>query len=91
MNIIERKLNDVTVLDLEGALALEGNKQFRNHKPAAIDFSSIKLRDGPAPSSREDIATKPKPRGFPAIVAPTRADSIVPAFANNCSKPSFEI
>jgi len=27
MNIIERTLNDVTVLDLEGDLALEGNKQ----------------------------------------------------------------
>ena len=26
MNIIERKLNDVTVLDLEGNLALEGQQ-----------------------------------------------------------------
>ncbi len=29
MNIIERTLNDVTVLDLDGNLALEGNAQFR--------------------------------------------------------------
>jgi hypothetical protein len=28
MNIIERKLNDVTFLDLEGAIALEDNAQF---------------------------------------------------------------
>ncbi len=37
MNIIERTLNDVTVLDLEGNLALEGNKQFRKHVAGAID------------------------------------------------------
>lgn len=30
MNIGERKLNDITVLDLNGNLAREGNEQFRN-------------------------------------------------------------
>src|SRR6266511_3514138 len=43
MNIIERTLNDVTVLDLEGNLALEGNKQFRLHVAAAIDAGVRKL------------------------------------------------
>ena len=43
MNIIERKLNDVTVLDLEGALALEGNKQFRQRVTAIIDAGARKL------------------------------------------------
>jgi len=43
MNIIERKLNDVTVLDLEGNLALEGNAQFRKHVAGAIDAGARKL------------------------------------------------
>ena len=43
MNIIERKLNDVTVLDLEGSLALEGNKQFRQRVTAIIDAGARKL------------------------------------------------
>jgi anti-sigma B factor antagonist len=43
MNIIERTLNDVTVLDLEGNLALEGNKQFRQRVAATIDAGSRKL------------------------------------------------
>ena len=43
MNIVERKLNDVTVLDLEGALALEGNKQFRQRVTAIIDAGARKL------------------------------------------------
>ena len=43
MNIIERTLNDVTVLDLEGNLALEGNKQFRRHIAATIDAGARKL------------------------------------------------
>jgi anti-sigma B factor antagonist len=43
MNIIERTLNDVTVLDLEGNLALEGNKQFRQHAAATIDAGARKL------------------------------------------------
>jgi hypothetical protein len=30
MKIIERTLNDITVLDLDGNLALEGNVQFRS-------------------------------------------------------------
>jgi hypothetical protein len=37
MNIIERTLNDVTVLDLKGNLASEGNKQFRRHVAATTD------------------------------------------------------
>jgi anti-sigma B factor antagonist len=43
MNIIERTLNDVTVLDLEGNLALEGNKQFRQRVAGAIDAGARKL------------------------------------------------
>jgi anti-sigma B factor antagonist len=43
MNIIERTLNDVTVLDLEGNLALEGNKQFRQRVAATIDAGARKL------------------------------------------------
>ncbi len=43
MNIVERKLNDVTVLDLEGALALEGNKQFRQRVAGAIDAGARRL------------------------------------------------
>ena len=43
MNITERTLNDVTVLDLEGNLALEGNKQFRRHVAATIDAGARKL------------------------------------------------
>ena len=43
MNIIERTLNDVTVLDLEGNLALEGNKQFRQCAAGAIDAGARKL------------------------------------------------
>ena len=43
MNIIERTLNDVTVLDLEGNLALEGNKQFRKQVADIIDAGARKL------------------------------------------------
>jgi anti-sigma B factor antagonist len=43
MNIIERRLNDVTILDLEGNLALEGNKLFRQRVAATIDTGSRKL------------------------------------------------
>jgi anti-sigma B factor antagonist len=43
MIIIERTLNDVTVLDLEGNLALEGNKQFRKHLADIIDAGARKL------------------------------------------------
>ena len=43
MNIIERTLNDVTVLDLEGNLALEGNKQFRQRVASTIDAGARKL------------------------------------------------
>jgi anti-sigma B factor antagonist len=43
MNIIERTLNDVTVLDLDGNLALEGNAQFRKHVTATIDAGARKL------------------------------------------------
>jgi anti-sigma B factor antagonist len=43
MNISERKLNDVTVLDLEGNLALENNSQFRKQAAAIIDAGARKL------------------------------------------------
>jgi anti-sigma B factor antagonist len=43
MNIIERTLNDVTVLDLEGNLALEDNAQFRKRATAIIDAGARKL------------------------------------------------
>ncbi len=43
MNIIERRLNDVTVLELDGNLALEGNVQFRKRVAAAIDAGARKL------------------------------------------------
>jgi|SRR5581483_1373752 len=43
MNIIERTLNDVTVLDLEGNLALDGNAQFRRHVNDTIDAGARKL------------------------------------------------
>ncbi len=37
MNMIQRNLNDVIVLELDGNLALEGNAQFRRCVAAAID------------------------------------------------------
>jgi anti-sigma B factor antagonist len=43
MNIVERMLNDVTVLDLDGNLALEGNAQFRKFTAGAIDAGARKL------------------------------------------------
>jgi anti-sigma B factor antagonist len=43
MNIIERVQNDVTVLDLDGDLALEGNKEFRTYVTATIDAGARKL------------------------------------------------
>ena len=43
MNIIERTLNDVIVLDLEGNLALESNAQFRKHVADIIDAGTRKL------------------------------------------------
>ena len=43
MNIIERTLNDVTILDLEGNLAMEGNKQFRQRVATTIDAGARKL------------------------------------------------
>jgi anti-sigma B factor antagonist len=43
LNIIERTLNDITVLDLEGNLALEANTQFRRHVNATIDAGARKL------------------------------------------------
>ena len=43
MNIIERTLNDVIVLDLEGNLALESNAQFKSMSLAAIDAGARKL------------------------------------------------
>jgi anti-sigma B factor antagonist len=43
MNIIERTLNDVIVLDLEGDLALESNAQFGKHVADIIDAGARKL------------------------------------------------
>jgi anti-anti-sigma factor len=43
MNIIERTINDVTVLDLEGNLALNENARFRTHVTGAIDAGARKL------------------------------------------------
>jgi anti-anti-sigma regulatory factor len=43
MNIIERTKNDVTVLDLEGNLALNENARFRRHVTGAIDAGVHKL------------------------------------------------
>ena len=43
MNIIECRVNDVTVLDLEGNLAQEGNAQFSKHITATIDAGVRKL------------------------------------------------
>ena len=43
INIIERTLDDVTVLDLDGNLALEGNAQFRKYITAIIDAGTRKL------------------------------------------------
>jgi anti-anti-sigma factor len=43
MNIIERTVNDVTVLDLEGNLALNEIARFRNHVAGAIDAGARKL------------------------------------------------
>jgi anti-sigma B factor antagonist len=43
MNIIERTLNDVIVLDLEGNLALESNAQFRKRVTEIIDAGARKL------------------------------------------------
>ncbi len=43
MSIIERTINDVTVLDLEGNLALDENAKFRKHVSGAIDAGVRKL------------------------------------------------
>ncbi|MCI0391973.1 MAG: STAS domain-containing protein [Acidobacteria bacterium] len=43
MNIIERTLNDVTILELEGNLALEDNAKFRKRVTAIIDAGARKL------------------------------------------------
>jgi anti-anti-sigma factor len=43
MKIIERTLDDITVLELDGHLALEANAQFRTCVTAAIDAGARKL------------------------------------------------
>jgi anti-sigma B factor antagonist len=43
MNIIERTINDVTVLDIEGNLALNENARFRMPGAGAIDAGVHKL------------------------------------------------
>jgi len=43
MNINERTVNDVTVLDLEGNLALNENARYRKHVTGSIDAGARKL------------------------------------------------
>jgi anti-sigma B factor antagonist len=43
MKINERTLNDITVLDLDGNLALEANAEFRKRVNVAIDAGTRKL------------------------------------------------
>ncbi len=43
MKITERTLNDITVLELEGDLALDHNAQFRKKATAAFDAGARKL------------------------------------------------
>jgi anti-sigma B factor antagonist len=43
MKIIERTLNDILVLDLDGNLALEANAEFRKQVNVAIDAGARKL------------------------------------------------
>jgi anti-sigma B factor antagonist len=43
MKITERTLNDITVLELDGELALDHNAQFRKKAHAAIDAGTRKL------------------------------------------------
>ena len=43
MNISERKLDDVTILDIEGNLAREENSQFRTRVAAIINAGARKL------------------------------------------------
>src|SRR6185503_16300287 len=43
MNIIERTISDVTVLDLEGSLALGENTKFRQQVTASINAGARKL------------------------------------------------
>jgi anti-anti-sigma factor len=49
MNIIERTINDVTVLDLEGNLALNENARFRKHGAGArkliVNLARVKYMD----------------------------------------------
>jgi anti-sigma B factor antagonist len=43
MKIIERRINDITILDLDGNLALEANPEFRKQVNAVIDAGARKL------------------------------------------------
>ncbi len=43
MTIEERKLNDITVLDLEGTFVLGGHAEFKQHVEAAITGGSRRL------------------------------------------------
>lgn len=43
MNINERTLNDVTILDMDGNLVREENSQFRTHVTAVINAGARKL------------------------------------------------
>ena len=43
LSIIERTINDVTVLDLEGNLALDENARFRKHVTGVVEAGARKL------------------------------------------------
>ena len=43
MNIQERNLNDITVLDLDGTFALGGHAEFRRHIETAIESGNRRL------------------------------------------------
>lgn len=43
MNIIERKMNDITLLELSGNFTQEGNAAFKKHVTSTIDAGTRKL------------------------------------------------
>ncbi len=69
MNIIERTINDVTVLDLEGNLALNENARFRKHVTGAIDAGARKL-----------IVNLARVKYMDSLLAITKLDSVFETF-----------
>lgn len=43
MNIVERRANDITVLELSGNFTMEGNAEFKKHVMTTIDAGARKL------------------------------------------------